>query len=124
MISRECTKDYKLPNSEAVIEKGTFIMIPVLPIQRDPKYYKEPSKFIPERFDTPKSFKEMPYLPFGDGPRICMGYRFAKLFVKVGIVSVLQKFQFQINQQNINEKLDTVTASLLVDDTTLNVIKR
>lgn len=124
MISRECIKDYKLPNSEAVIEKGTLLMIPVLPIHLDPKYYKEPEKFIPERFDTSKNFNEMPYFPFSMGPRICMGYKFAKLFIQVGIVSLLQKFQFELYQQNVNNSLDLTALSLLVGDKMLKVRPR
>lgn len=76
-MNRECTKDYKVPGTDITIEKGTSIFIPAFALQRDEKYYPEPEKFDPERFSnenkSQKTFNEMPYLPFGDGPRNCIG---------------------------------------------------
>lgn len=76
ILNRECTKEYKIPNTEMVIEKGTPIVIPLLGIQRDPDVYDEPMKFIPERFLTSSNgnakAKGICYSPFGDGSRICI----------------------------------------------------
>lgn len=46
LLSRECSHDYEIPE----IEKETSIIMPLAGIQRDPKFYPEPYKFIPERF--------------------------------------------------------------------------
>lgn len=72
ILNRECTQTYKVPGSNYTMEKGTAVIIPVLGIQRDPKYYPKPDEFIPERFspENTKSFEQMPYMPFGDGPRV------------------------------------------------------
>lgn len=68
-IPRECTKDYKLPDSDAVIQTGIKILIPVYALHHDPKYYEQPFKFMPERFSEEatrnKTFVSMPYMPFG-----------------------------------------------------------
>jgi cytochrome P450 len=58
-----------------VVEKGTQILIPVMALQNDPKYYPDPEKFDPERFNEEEKKKRPPctYLPFGEGPRICIG---------------------------------------------------
>lgn len=72
ILNRECTQNYKIPNTNVTIERGTAVMIPVLALHRDPEFYPEPEKFIPERFSNSKSFEERPYLPFGVGPRACM----------------------------------------------------
>lgn len=75
VLFRTCTKEYKLPNTNVIIENGTPVMIPIYAIQRDPSYYKDPEKFDPERF-TPEnkaSRHHFSYLPFGEGPRICIG---------------------------------------------------
>lgn len=56
-----------------MIEKDTKIIIPVTALHYDSKYYVQPTKFIPERFDEKnrgnKTFADMPFLAFGDGPR-------------------------------------------------------
>lgn len=62
ILNRECTENYKVPGSSYTMQKGTAILIPILGLQRDPKYYPKPDEFIPERFspENSKSFEEMP----------------------------------------------------------------
>lgn len=67
---RYCTKDYVF-DCGTRIEKGTTLVIPVLAIHMDPNVYADPDRFEPKRFSNPP--KPGSYLPFGDGPRICMG---------------------------------------------------
>lgn len=75
ILNRVCTKDIELPNSNVVVSKGTTLVIPVLGIHRDPNIYPEPEKFIPERFSEEqiRDRHQYSYLPFGEGPRICIG---------------------------------------------------
>lgn len=63
-----------MPNSSLIIEKGQKIIIPINSLHRDPKYFADPEVFDPERFSEEKR-KQLNgiYLPFGDGPRICIG---------------------------------------------------
>lgn len=100
-IVRVCTKDWQMPESNLVIEKGVTINVPAFAMQRDPKYYPNPERFIPERFSAEncagKTFADMPYLPFGDGPRVCIGQRLGKMQVKVGLVTLLQNFRFDLS---------------------------
>ena len=74
-ITRRCVKDYKTPDKDVVIEKGTMVFIPILAIHHDEEYYPEPEKFEPERFTEENRSKRHPYahIPFGEGPRICIG---------------------------------------------------
>lgn len=74
ILNRECTRDYVIPNTNVTIEKGTAVIVPVLAVQKDPKFYPEPEKFIPERniSGESNSFEEMPFMSFGNGPRNCM----------------------------------------------------
>jgi len=57
------------------LPKGTSITIPVLGLHRDPTIYPNPDKFDPERFNTDQIKERHPYvyLPFGQGPRNCIG---------------------------------------------------
>lgn len=79
MLNRVNSKDYQIPNSNVTIPKGTSIFIPYFGIQRDPEYYDEPLKFVPERFEgsangNAKIEEGIVYAPFGDGPRYVLVY--------------------------------------------------
>lgn len=106
LLNRECTKAYKIPGTNFIIEKGTTALIPILGLQMDPKYYPNPETFNPERFMVDGvSFNERPYLPFGDGPRACIGLRLAKIQTKVGLITMLQKNRYQL-ASNMKRELD------------------
>ncbi|CAF1403819.1 unnamed protein product [Adineta ricciae] len=94
-FERVASTDYQLGDYR--IPKGIVISVPVYPIHHDPQVWPEPEKFIPERFSTEEKGKRdaMSYLPFGDGPRNCLGMRFALLEVKLGIVKALRAVQIQ-----------------------------
>ncbi|XP_043496163.1 probable cytochrome P450 6a14 [Polistes fuscatus] len=95
-LNRETLKDTELPNSNVVIPKGTPIIIPLLGLHNDPDIYPEPEKFIPERFtdENIRARHQYTYLPFGEGPRICIGMRFALVQTKVALTNALQKFTY------------------------------
>jgi cytochrome P450 family 6 len=77
---REATEDYKVPNSKHVIPKGATVWIPMIGVHFDEEFWTNPEKFDPERF-TPEEIANRPnytYLPFGDGPRNCIGMRYVR----------------------------------------------
>ncbi|CAK9834095.1 Cytochrome P450 9e2 [Anthophora retusa] len=95
---RLCTKPFELPpalpgSKPYVIEKGTGIQIPIYAIQRDPRYFKDPEKFIPDRFigNAKKEIDNGAYIPFGMGPRMCIGNRFSLLMVKIFLFEFFAK---------------------------------
>jgi hypothetical protein len=57
------------------MEKGTQVLVSVLGLHHDPKYFPDPERFDPERFNEEEKKKRphFSYLPFGEGPRICIG---------------------------------------------------
>ncbi|CAG9828105.1 unnamed protein product [Diabrotica balteata] len=99
-VDRVCNKEYVIepenPNeTRLVIEKGTILVFPIMSIQRDPKYYPNPDKFDPERFSDENKDTIDPYtfLPFGLGPRNCIGSRFAMLETKALFAYLLHNFE-------------------------------
>lgn len=74
-ITRECVEDYQVRNTDVTLEKGTAIMIPTKSLHYDEDIFENPDEFNPERFTSKKkqSRHQYAYLPFGEGPRICIG---------------------------------------------------
>ncbi|XP_065092330.1 cytochrome P450 6d3-like [Ochlerotatus camptorhynchus] len=99
MLNRECTKDFKVPDSDVVIRKGTQVVIPLLAYGMDEKYFPEPDRYDPERFeDATKNYDEKAYFPFGEGPRNCIAFRMGVMVSKIGLVLLLSKFNFEATQ--------------------------
>ncbi|XP_073996483.1 cytochrome P450 6a22-like [Rhodnius prolixus] len=92
ILSRTCTKSINLDGLQ--IEPGRKLFVTLYGLHMDPKYYTEPDKFLPERFSKEQrtDMNKMAYLPFGEGPRMCLGFRFGMLEIKIGIVAILSKF--------------------------------
>ncbi|XP_015177367.1 PREDICTED: cytochrome P450 9e2-like [Polistes dominula] len=98
-MDRLCAKRTVIPPSlpdgkEIVIEPETTLWIPCYGFHHDPKYFLNPDKFDPERFNDENKHNINPYtfFPFGLGPRKCIGERFALMETKVVIINILQKF--------------------------------
>ena len=92
--TRECSEDYDLNGIH--IPAGTEVFIPIYALHHDPDAWPDPEKFDPERFrgpakDTRHAFQ---FLPFGAGPRNCIGMRFALMEIKIALVRILMKFKF------------------------------
>lgn len=79
-LTRQCIQDYKVPNTDAIIEKGTTVIIPTYGLNYDEEYYPNPENFDPERFSTENKHARSSYthLPFGEGPRLCIGIKIKK----------------------------------------------
>jgi cytochrome P450 family 6 len=96
-IFRIASKDYKVPNSKITIRKGQHAIIPVDAIHMDPDIWPEPGKFDPERFteENKRHRHPMAHLPFGGGPRNCIGLRFGLMQTKISLIKLLTNFKFK-----------------------------
>ncbi|XP_049830716.1 cytochrome P450 6k1-like isoform X2 [Schistocerca gregaria] len=103
VLNRECNQDYKIPDSDVVLEKGTPVVLSVLGLHHDPRHFPDPDRFDPERFSEEAKAKRHPYvyLPFGEGPRICIGMRMGLLQTKVGLVNILSKYSVRTTQKTV-----------------------
>nr|CAD7569190.1 unnamed protein product [Timema californicum] len=94
-LDRNCVKDFTIPGTDIVIEKNTPLYIPTLGMHRDPILFPEPLKFLPERFapENKESIHRFSYLPFGEGPHMCIGMRFGLLAAKTELVHLLSSWE-------------------------------
>ncbi|KAJ6639682.1 putative cytochrome P450 6g2 [Pseudolycoriella hygida] len=105
-------KGYSLePFSTFKIPKGMPVYIPIYSMQRDPEYFTDPEKFIPERFMSETN--DILWLPFGTGPRNCIGERFAMMQMKVAMVSLLTSFRLEFTPETPND-IELETAAVLL----------
>ncbi|KAK7882256.1 hypothetical protein WMY93_028430 [Mugilogobius chulae] len=76
------------------LPKGAWLEIPAGFLHHDPEHWPEPHKFIPERFTPEAKANRHPfvYLPFGAGPRNCVGMRLAQLEIKIALVNLFHRF--------------------------------
>ncbi|CAH2087329.1 unnamed protein product [Euphydryas editha] len=93
-IDRIASEDYKV-DDKLTIEAGTVVYINCFGMHLDPKYFPDPYKFDPDRFLPENSHNIEPhtYLPFGEGPRACIGKRFGLMTVQLGLAQVLLNYK-------------------------------
>lgn len=100
-IDRVCTKDYYFSDGDKVnlhIEKGSLFWIPIFSFHHNPEYFPNPDQFDPERFNDENraTMNSAHYIPFGSGPRTCIGNRFAVMEVKIILYYMIKTFRFQV----------------------------
>lgn len=101
-LNRVALEDYVVPgHPKFVIKKDMQVVIPAICIHRDEKYFPNPDKFNPENF-SPEQVAlrdSMLYLPFGEGPRNCIGSRFGKMQILIGLSLLLNNFKFSVCEE-------------------------
>lgn len=99
-LQRIANKDYPVPNTKIVLEKGSSVMIPIHAIHHDPEIYPEPQKYDPNRFAAEQVSKRHQYafIPFGEGPRVCIALRFATMEIKIGLAKLLLNHKFTLDK--------------------------
>ncbi|XP_023721087.1 cytochrome P450 9e2 isoform X3 [Cryptotermes secundus] len=98
-VDRLCVQPYILKaNPPMEIHPGEMLFIPIYALHHDPSYYPDPERFDPERFsdDNKHNINPMTYLPFGVGPRSCIGNRFALMETKLALVYLLSQFTLKV----------------------------
>ena len=72
------------------------VIVPIYALHRSHVLWGNPDAFDPSRFENPKSIKRYAYLPFGDGPRICIGASFALQEAIIILATLLSRFEFEM----------------------------
>jgi len=76
------------------IHKGDTVILPIYALHRHHKLWPDPDRFDPDRFADPRSIPRFSWLPFGDGPRICIGANFALQEAAIVLSTLLARFRF------------------------------
>lgn len=98
VIGRESIEATELGGSQ--LGPKAQIVMSQWAMQRDPRYFDAPDRFIPERW-TPEFEKSLPrgaYFPFSLGPRVCTGQGFATVEFKLIVATILQRFELELAQ--------------------------
>ncbi|XP_050528355.1 probable cytochrome P450 6a13 [Daktulosphaira vitifoliae] len=95
-LDRKVTKDYQI-DDEFILRKGMKTMISIYSLHMDSKFYPDPKKFDPNRFTAEEKGRRPngTYLPFGDGPRHCIGKRFAEMEMKLALTELLINYEVE-----------------------------
>lgn len=90
------------------LKKGDAVFLPIYALHRHAKLWDDPNAYWPERFDgfTPPRGQ---YIPFGDGPRVCIGAQYAITEIKVLLASIIRQARLSLSDQPIPRPVVTVT---------------
>ena len=91
LFSRRACRDIKAGPWK--ISKGSLIAFTPYVIQRDPRWFEAPEEFRPERFMDPADTPRGAWIPFGVGPRVCIGQHFAMLEMGIIAAMLMQRFR-------------------------------
>jgi cytochrome P450 len=96
ILTRDATRDCELGGYR--ITSQTTILICPWVTHRDPRFFTNPEEFIPERWadGEPKKVHPYAYIPFGRGPRFCIGSSFAPLEATLLLAIVAQRFRLRM----------------------------
>ncbi|KAH9511637.1 Cytochrome P450 3A4 [Dermatophagoides farinae] len=104
-LNRQVSARYPIPEYNYTMEKDESVFIPIYAIHHNPEFHPNPLRFNPERFMPENRDKIIPYsyLPFGGGPRNCIGMRFAMSEAKLGLARLIKDFIFFKSSKTCDE---------------------
>ncbi|KAK0082295.1 hypothetical protein PV326_007257 [Microctonus aethiopoides] len=103
-LQKICSAEFKLvgyDGIEYVIKPGSKVIMCPSALHLDSKYWDNPEEFQPERFDDEhkNDFHKFVYLPFGGGPRICVGMRMAMIQMKYAISTLINNYSVTLSSK-------------------------
>jgi cytochrome P450 len=109
-VTRQNIEDVTI--ADYPIKKNSIVMVNIYGMHRDVRFFENPDQFRPERFSTEneKNPSKYAYLPFGGGPRVCIGNQFAMMEAKLVLATLAQRFQLSLapGHQVVPERVFTL----------------
>ena len=108
-VGRMAKEDFSIAGY--VAPKGSILLMAPYSVQRDPRFWPDPERFDPERW-TPEEKERRPklsYFPFGAGPRICIGERFAWMEGVLLLATIGQKWRMRHDPSHTVDLLPQIT---------------
>jgi cytochrome P450 len=92
----------KMDFSEGQVPAGERLFYSIYLTQRDPAIWENAEEFCPERFAHGKKTPPLSYIPFGGGPRVCIGAAFGQAEARIVISRLLQTYKFEFTHHKIH----------------------
>ncbi|XP_075751990.1 cytochrome P450 3A14 isoform X2 [Rhipicephalus microplus] len=102
-VTRQAKEDFA--HKGTLFKAGTCFMVPLYQIQRDPRFWPDPLQFNPDRFapENEAQLVKAAYMPFGVGPRNCVGKSMAMLTLKLAMAKLLLKYHLELGPSQKGE---------------------
>jgi len=96
-----------------LVKKGSMVFVAPYSLHKDERFYPNPDEFRPERFtvENEKARHRYAYLPFGAGPRVCIGNSFAMMEATLLLSTIAQKYTLRLREGYQVEELPQITMS-------------
>ncbi|KAI8928809.1 cytochrome P450 [Entophlyctis helioformis] len=107
-LMRNCNKPVELAGHS--FATGTSFMAAICLVHKNPRYWKDPDSFLPERWAEPPVAGA--FMPFGDGPMVCIGQKMANIEVRVAMIRLLRRFSFAMVADQKIDFVTTITTGL------------
>jgi cytochrome P450 len=108
-FAREPIEDVRIGGY--VVPRGSLISVNTYALHRDPRFFDDPERFDPERFSAgwEERIPRYAFLPFGGGPRVCIGNGFAMMEARLILATVLQRCRLSIEPDQLVVPMQLVT---------------
>jgi cytochrome P450 len=108
-VGREALVDVEIGGYR--MPKGSTFFMSQWVMHRTPDLFADPERFLPARWagDAQRRLPRFAYFPFGGGPRICIGNRFAMMEATLILATLAQRFSFATTPETTLDLLPTVT---------------
>ncbi len=96
---------------EYILPAGSNIVLSQWVTQRDPRWFSEPERFLPERWSEEAAAKlpRFAYFPFGGGPRVCIGAGFAMMEATLLLATIAQRFRMHLTPNQRISPMPSIT---------------
>lgn len=117
-LAKICTEEFELKGSDGLscrIHPGTEIFVNTFELHRNPKYWSNPDVFDPDRFapDKKTEIEKFAFLPFSEGPRICIAMRLALLQTKAYLATIIRNYTLELSSKTPQEPFKIMPGKFL-----------